>query len=178
MAGALISIGLLLVWARTSGPVPSTPTVVAVADVAAGETIEGHDLAVVDWPDTTRPAPAATTVDALVGRRATAAIRAGEPLTPLRALAPGTVSADGPGRVAVSLPPEALSASGLVRPGDRVGLVGRTDAGPRTLVDDGTVLTVDTELGTVVSVPLAAAPGVVQAASTRSIAIVLAGSGP
>jgi Flp pilus assembly protein CpaB len=113
----------------------------------------------------------------LVGRRATSQIRAGEPLTTVRALGPRTVALAGPDRVAVSLPPEALTASGLIRPGDRVGLVGRTDAGPRSLADDGVVLTVDAQIGTVVAVPGSAAPAVVQAAATDSIAIVLAGDG-
>ena len=169
----LICIAVVLIWIRTSAPVPSTPTVVAVSDVAAGEVIGASDLAVVEWPDSTRPAPAASATEVLVGRRATSAIRAGEPLTALRGLGPEAVDAGGPGRVAVSLPPEALTTSGLVRPGDRVGLVGRTDAGPRTLVDDGVVLTVDTQTGTVVAVPADAAPAVVQAAATESVALVL-----
>jgi Flp pilus assembly protein CpaB len=177
VAAVMVALGLGLIWVRTSAPVPSTPTVVAVSDVAAGDVIAAEDVTVVQWPNPTRPAPAASEVDALVGRRATSQIRAGEPLTPVRALGPRTVALAGPDRVAVSLPPEALTASGLIRPGDRVGLVGRTDAGPRSLADDGVVLTVDAQIGTVVAVPGSAAPAVVQAAATDSIAIVLAGDG-
>lgn len=177
LAVTMVVLGLGLIWLRTSAPVPSTPTVVAVSDVAAGAVITAEDVTVVQWPNPTRPAPAASEPDSLIGRRATSPIRAGEPLTPVRALGPRTVSLGGPDRVAVSLPPEALTASGLIRPGDRVGLVGRTDAGPRTLVDEGIVLTVDGQIGTVVAVPGSAAPAVVQAAATDSIAIVLAGDG-
>lgn len=177
VAAALIATGGLLLWARGNAPSPTVPTVVATSDVAAGEIVSDADVRVLGWPADSRPAPAASSAEVIIGRRSTSPIRAGEPLTEQRVVGPAVLAASGVDQVAVALPKDPLSASGLVRPGDRVNLVGRTDAGPRTLVTGAAVLTLAEESGAVLSVPASAAPAVVQAAATESIAMVLMSAG-
>jgi Flp pilus assembly protein CpaB len=176
VAAVLIALGGAGLWLRSSGPIATVPVLVAVADVPAGAIVGAEDVAVVAWPADTHPPPAQGSPDLIVGRRATAAIRSGEALTAQRVVGPDSLRDVGPDHVAVALPPDALSASGLVRPGDRVNLVGRTDAGPRTLAAGASVLTLAAEKGAVVAVPAAAAPSVVQAAATDSISMVLLAS--
>jgi pilus assembly protein CpaB len=176
VAAVLIALGGAGLWLRSNGPIATVPILVAVADVAAGEIVGAEDVAVVAWPADTQPPPAQGSPDLIVGRRATAAIRSGEALTAQRVVGPQALGEVGPDHVAVALPTDGLSASGLVRPGDRVNLVGRTDAGPRTLVSGASVLTLTAETGAVVAVPAASAPAVVQAAATDSIAMVLLSS--
>lgn len=170
LAAACICGGVLLAWGRLNQPGVSVPTVVAVADVSPGAVVSSTDVRVVDWPAESRPAPAASSPDDLVGRIAVGPILTGEPLTRQRVVAP---SALGFGEVAVALPPDPLTSSGLVRPGDSVSLVGQSQAGPRTLATAARVLTLDPEHGAVVAIPSAAAPSVAQAAATDSIAMVL-----
>jgi Flp pilus assembly protein CpaB len=174
LAVALIAVGGFLIWVRGNAPVTTIPTVVALAEVAAGDTVEPSDVHVVQWPADTHPPPAATDTTGIVGRRAAAAIRAGEPLTEQRVLGPSLLAASGAHLVAVALPLDPLSCSGLVRPGDRVHLVGRAGTGPRTLVRDAPVLTVSTQTGAVVAVPDTSAAVVVEAAALDAIALVLA----
>ncbi len=176
VAAVLIALGGAGLWLRSNGPIATVPILVAVADVAAGEIVRAEDVAVVAWPADTHPPPAQGSPDLIVGRRATAAIRSGEALTAQRVVGPQALAEVGTDHVAVALPAEGLSAAGLVRPGDRVNLVGRTDAGPRTLVSGASVLTLTAETGAVVAVPAASAPAVVQAAATDSIAMVLLSS--
>jgi hypothetical protein len=86
---------------------------------------------------------------------------------------PGLLASTGAGQVGVAIPPDPLTSSGLIRPGDLVDLVGRTQTGTRTLVAGALVLTLTEESGTVLAVPANTAAAVVQAASTDSIAMVL-----
>ena len=175
VASHLIALGALMLWARSNTPPVTIPTVVAVADVAPGELVEAADVTVVAWPADSHPPPAATSVEPIVGRRATAAIRAGEPLTDQRVVGPSLLAGAGPGAVAVALPPDPLSGSGLVRAGDRVNLIGRTQSGTtRTLATAAPVLTVAEQSGAVVAVPAAAVADIVEAAATDTIAMVLA----
>lgn len=127
----------------------------------------------VAWPADSRPAAAAGSVTPLLGRRTTAGVRAGEPLTELRVVGPSTLSQLGPDVVAVALPEEPVSGAGLVRPGDTVDVVGRSQIGARTLVSAATVLAVTEADEPIVAVPSTAAAQVVQAAATDSAAVVL-----
>ncbi|MFN8184246.1 MAG: SAF domain-containing protein [Candidatus Nanopelagicales bacterium] len=175
VAMVLIAVGGFLLWVRSTTPPVTTPTVVAVADVAAGEVVDAADVTVVAWPTDSHPPPAAASTEAIVGRRATAAIRAGEPLTDQRVVGPSLLARAGPDAVAVALPADPLSGSGLVRAGDRVNLVGRTQTGTtRTLATAAPVLSVAEKTGAVVAVPAAAAADIVEAAATDAIAMVLA----
>jgi pilus assembly protein CpaB len=171
----LVVVGAGLLWAREHAPQPTVATVVAVADVAVGEVVDAADVRLVGWPADSRPPPAASDTAGIVGRRAAATIRSGEPLTAQRVVGPGALA--GPQQVAVAIPEDPLAGSGLVRPGDLVNLVGRTEAGPRTLVTGASVLTLIDDSGAVLAVPADAAATVVQSAATDSIAMVLLGRG-
>lgn len=173
VAVMLIGSGALVLWGRNNADPPSQVTVVAVADVPAGALVGAQAVELVPWPLADRPVAAAGALDEVVGRRATAAISAGEPLTPARVVGPGALASVGPDQVAVMLAEDPLASSGLVHAGDRVNVVGQTDAGPRTLVTAATVLTVTDQSGLIVAVPASAAGAVVQAAATRSAAVVL-----
>jgi Flp pilus assembly protein CpaB len=173
LAASLIVMGGLLMWAQQHGPVPTVATVVATVDMPAGHIVSASDLQVVGWPADAHPAPAASSAETILGRRATAPIRAGEPLTEQRVVGPSVLAAAGPGQVAIALNPDPLTSSGVIRPGDRVNLVGQTDTGPRTLVQSASVLTLTEESATVLAVPGTAAAAVMQAAATDSIAMVL-----
>ena len=173
VAWALIAGGGLLLWARHNVPEPTAPTAVAVADMPIGHEIRPGEVRVVAWPTDTRPAAAASSIDVLLGRRTSAAVRAGEPLSETRVVGPSALAELGGDVVAVALSKEPLSSAGLIRPGDRVDIVGRDDAGARTLVSAATVLTVADDAGPIVAVPMDAAAQVVQAAATDSAAVVL-----
>ena len=173
VALTLIAGGGLLLWARHNVPQPTVPTAVALADMPIGHVIGADEVEVVAWPADSRPAAAARSTDALVGRRTTSPVRVGEPLTDSRAVGPSTLADLGPGSVAVALPEEPLSSAGLIRPGDRVDIVGRSQIGSRTLVSAATVLTVADDAGPIVAVPATSAAQVVQAAATDSAAVVL-----
>ena len=173
LAAVLVAVGGFLLWAQVNAPTPTMPTVVAVSDVAAGEIVQAEDVQVVAWPADSHPPPAAASAEAIVGRRATAMIRSGEPLTEQRVVGPSVLAGAGPDAVAVSLPADRWSGSGLIRPGDLVNVVGQTDGGPRTLAAAAPVLTLSPESGAVVAVPGSAAPAVVAAAATDSVAMVL-----
>ncbi len=176
LAVAFIAVGGLLLWGRDHTPLETIPTVVAVADISTGQVVGSGDVEVVAWPSDSRPPPAARDPAAIVGRRAAAAMRTGEPLTEQRVIGSSLLAITGPESVALALPSEPLSASGLVRPGDRVDVVG-SDAGvPRTLVTAAPVLSVSPDAGTVIAVPARAAATVVAAIAADAIALVLAPS--
>jgi Flp pilus assembly protein CpaB len=172
MAAVLIGVGGLMLWLQQNAPRPTLATVVAAADMQTGHIVEPGDVQIVAWPTDSRP-PAAVSGEAIVGRRVASPIRAGEPLTEQRVVGPSLLASGGADRVAVALEPNPLTASGLIRPGDLVNLVGQTDAGPRTLVEGAAVLTLTEDAGTVLAVPSFAAASVVRAAATDSIAMVL-----
>ena len=174
VAVGLIALGGVLMWSREHGPSVTVPTLVARADLAAGDMVEPDDVEVVAWPEDSRPQPVAADPGPIVGRRAACAIRAGEPLTTERVVGSSLLAATGPDAVAVALPADPLAESGLVRPGDRVNVVGAGSGTARVLADAAPVLTVDQEAATVVAVPSTAAPTIVAAAAAGSIALVLA----
>lgn len=173
LAVLLVGLGAFLLWAQDNAEPPAEATVVAVSDVAAGQIVQPADLQVVQWPLASRPDAAARSPDQVVGRAATAAISAGEPLTEARVAGPGALRAIGGEVVAVMLPDDALTGSGVIRAGDHVNVVGQTQAGARTLVSDAIVLTVMPDTGIIVAVPETSAAPVVQAAATDSAAVVL-----
>lgn len=177
LAVVLVAVGGFLLWAQDNAPPAAAPTVVAVADVPAGQRIEPSDVEVVQWPIAHRPSTAADSADDLIGRSATAAISAGEPLTAARVAGPTALAGAGAGMVAVLLPEDAMTRSGLIRPGDKVNVVGQSQAGPRTLVTGATVLSI-TDQGIIAAIPATSAGPVVQAAATKSAAVVLLSSPP
>lgn len=173
IAAALIAVGGVMLWAQQNAPRPTVATAVAITDMSAGHIVGTSDVQLVAWPADSRPTAASDTTEAILGRRVAAPVRAGEPLTDQRVVGPSLLAATGAGQVAVAIPANPLTSSGLIRPGDRVNLVGQTDAGPRTLVESAMVLTLTEDLGTVLAIPSTAAAPVVQATATDSIAMVL-----
>jgi Flp pilus assembly protein CpaB len=101
---------------------PPGPTVmvdVAAHDLPSGAVLRDDDLVARSYPAGLAPVGSAT--DAL-GRSLAAPVRAGEPITDVRLVAPSLL--DGyPGRVAVPVRITDAAAAGLLRPGDRVDLV-------------------------------------------------------
>lgn len=173
LALILLTCGALLLWGRSTSATPTAPTLVAARDVPAGQVLTADDVTVAAWPATVRPAAALAAPGDVVDRRVTSALTAGEPLTATRVVSPSSVAAAGEGLVAVLLPEDPLAAAGLVRPGDRVDVIGRTDDLARTLVSGVAVLTVTEDAGLIVAVPAGSAPDVVQAVGTDSVAAVL-----
>jgi pilus assembly protein CpaB len=109
--------------------------VVAVREIPEGATIDRQAVATVEWPATTAPAGAFTTVDSVVGRITRVAVFSGDPIVPAR-LAP---AGSGPGlEVKISPGKRAMAVrindvagiSGLIQPNSRVDVLVtlRTDA--------------------------------------------------
>jgi Flp pilus assembly protein CpaB len=124
---------------------------VAAHDLASGAVLTPDDLVARRYP--TAVAPAGSVPDP-VGRTLAAPVRAGEPVTDVRLVAPSVVVGY-PGRVALPVRVADADAAALLRVGDRVGLVA---ADPRR----GTASYV------AVDVPVLALPGV--AADTSATA--------
>lgn len=167
-----------MLWAQKNAPPATGPAVVALTEVPAGQTLTEADVEVRQWPLAHRPPAAARSPDEIVGRVATSAISAGEPLTAARVAGPGALDQLGGDNVAVTITEDPLAKSGLVRAGDRVNVVGQSEAGPRTLVNSATVLAISDEDAVIVAVPATSAGAVVQAAATRSAAVVLLSAQP
>jgi len=101
---------------------PAAPTVavtVAARDLASGTVLGHDDLVTRRYPAGT--APAGSDPGAL-GRTLAAPVRAGEPVTDVRLVAP-TLVAGYPGRVALPVRIADADAVALLRAGDRIGLV-------------------------------------------------------
>ena len=171
----LLTGGALLLWGDSSGVTPTAPTLVATRDVPAGQLLTSADVTVTDWPADLRPPATAASPDQVVNRRTTSALTPGEPVTAQRVVGPSALAAAGDGLVAVLLPEDPLAASGTVRAGDHVDVIGRSREAARTLVSGALVLTVTDEAGLIVAVPATSAVSVVEAAGSRSVAAVLQG---
>jgi Flp pilus assembly protein CpaB len=100
-------------------PAPTVPVRVAAHDLASGAVLSADDLVTRRYPADV--APPGSVSDA-VGRTLAAPVRAGEPLTDVRLVAPSLVSGY-PGRVALPVRVADADAVALVRVGDRVSLV-------------------------------------------------------
>lgn len=171
----LLTSAALMLWGRSHTDTPTEPTVVAARDVPAGQVVSAEDVTVAAWPGSVRPSAALADPGEILGRRASAALTAGEPLTALRVVGPASLAAAGPDQVAVLLPDDPLAGAGMLHPGDSVDVVGLSQDVARTLVSAASVLTVTEESGLVLAVPAAQAPAVAQAAGSGSVAAVLRG---
>lgn len=169
----LLSSAALLLWGRNHSTTPTEPTLVAARDVPAGQILTEEDVAVTAWPASVRPVAALADPSAIVGRRAVAAVAAGEPMSASRVVGPSALAASGDGRVAVLLPDDPLARAGLLHPGDHVDIVGLDGEVARTLAPAAPVLTVTEEGAVLIAVPAEAAPAVAQAAGSGSVTAVL-----
>jgi pilus assembly protein CpaB len=120
---------------RLGQRVKTQQIVVAVREIPEGATIDRQAVATVEWPVTTAPAGAFTTIDSVVGRITRVAVFSGDPIVPAR-LAP---AGSGPGlEVKISPGKRAMAVrindvagiSGLIQPNSRVDVLVtlRTDA--------------------------------------------------
>jgi pilus assembly protein CpaB len=115
--------------ARTAAArVPTTPVVAAAVDIPVATPMKAEWLTVVQWPETSRPDGAETTVDALAGRVPIVAIGKGEPILAAKLAQPGAR-----GGLAALLPPgmravavrvdDVVGVAGFIHPGDRVDVI-------------------------------------------------------
>ena len=115
-AGLAVLAGL---HAARPAPAPTVSVRVAAHDLASGIVVSGEDLVTRRYP--ADAAPPGTSGGA-VGRTLAAPVRAGEPITDVRLVAPSLL--DGyPGRVVLPVRVADADAVALLRVGDRVSLV-------------------------------------------------------
>jgi len=120
LAAACAGVAVLAgVRAVQPPPAPTVPVRVAAHDLASGVVLGPGDVVTRRWPADL--APPGSVPDA-VGRTLAAPVRAGEPVTDVRLVAPSLV-AGYPGRVALPVRVADADAVALLRVGDRVSLV-------------------------------------------------------
>ncbi|MBM7518601.1 SAF domain-containing protein [Nocardioides nitrophenolicus] len=142
IAAVLLGLAAAVTVRSLAPPPPALATlVVAARDLPAGRALAAGDLVEVAVPPDVVPDGTARHP---VGRRLAAPLRAGEPVTDVRLVGPGLGAAQPAGTVVV---PVRLSDAGqvaLLRPGDRISLLGTdTQAGTTELLAAGaTVLAV------------------------------------
>ncbi|MBN9621172.1 MAG: hypothetical protein J0H43_15820 [Actinobacteria bacterium] len=98
--------------------------VVAAHPLAVGHVLILADLAVARWPAGTVPDNARASPGSLVGARLATALHAREPVTSTRLLSGDLAAGLGPDQVATPIPLDDPHVAELVRPGDRVDVVG------------------------------------------------------
>jgi pilus assembly protein CpaB len=112
---------------------PNVTVVVTTRALPAGSLLAADDLVLASWPSRLRPAGAASTTSALLGRQVAGPIEVGEVLTTARLV--GASLADGlpAGTVAVPVTVADVAATNFVYAGDHVDLLTRdsdTDSEP------------------------------------------------
>jgi Flp pilus assembly protein CpaB len=108
------------------GPQPAGVTVVVTSrDLPAGAILAKADLRIVSLPAGAVPAGAAHEVLALLGRTIAGPVRRGETVTDARLVGPGLTAGLGPQESsAVPVRVAEAAAAALVRPGDRIDVLG------------------------------------------------------
>jgi Flp pilus assembly protein CpaB len=120
LAAACAGVAVLAaIHAARPQPVPTVPVRVAAHDLASGTVLAGDDLVTRRYPAAVAPVGS---VSQAVGRTLAGPVRAGEPVTDVRLIAPSLVSGY-PGRVALPVRVADADAVALLRVGDRVSLV-------------------------------------------------------
>jgi Flp pilus assembly protein CpaB len=120
LAAACAGVAVLAaIQAARPQPAPTVPVRVAAHDLASGTVLSGDDLVTRRYPPDIAPPGS---VSRAVGRTLAAPVRAGEPVTDVRLVAPSLVSGY-PGRVALPVRIADADAVALLRVGDRVSLV-------------------------------------------------------
>src|SRR6266536_6048822 len=127
-AAATFGAYRLLAANSASSKITTTPVVVAAKDIAEGAAIDRIDLVTAQWPTTTVPLGAFTSVDSVAGRVARVSIFTGEAIVPGRLAPAGT----GPG-LELKIPPgqramavrinDVAGISGLIQPNSRVDVL-------------------------------------------------------
>ena len=115
-AGIAVLAGL---HAARPAPAPTVPVRVAARDLVSGEVLSPGDLVVRRFPADVAPP---STSGGVLGRTLAGPVRAGEPVTDVRVVAPSLV-AGYPGRVALPVRVADAESVALLRVGDRVSMV-------------------------------------------------------
>jgi Flp pilus assembly protein CpaB len=102
----------------------SRPVVVVARDLPAGHRLTRGDLVVARWPAALRPPDAPAAPNSVLGRRLAGPLGAREIPTSSRLLGDGLTTGLGQGMVAAAVGLDDPHATDLVRPGDRVDLLG------------------------------------------------------
>jgi len=150
LAAGAVALGLGVVAPH---PPPTTPVVVAAADLRGGSALGPADLAVRRFPPSAVPTGTAGSPARWVGRTLAAPMRAGEPITDVRVVGPGLVAGYGPGIVAAPVRIADADSVALARVGDQVDVIAPDPRGqlpPTLAVGDAAVVAipaVDDELG-------------------------------
>ena len=114
--------------AASAAVIPTSPVVVAAADLQIGTELRREDLRVIDWPANAAPQAAFGTMDELVGRGLVMPMIENEPFLPMK-LAPKEAGAGlppviPPGLRALSVRVnEVIGVAGYVMPGTRVDVL-------------------------------------------------------
>jgi Flp pilus assembly protein CpaB len=127
----LLLTAALLVAVRPHPPVqeaapvaPTAEVVVAARDLAAGTVLTAADLRLAALPDSVVPAGVVRRPAGLIGQRAAGPVRRGEPVTDVRVVGPGLAAGLAAGETAVPVRLSDAESAALVRPGDRVDVLG------------------------------------------------------
>jgi len=188
-AGLLVAVAALI--AVTAPPAaraaPTAATVVAAHDLPPGRQLTAADLAVVQFPLPIRPPGALGSVAEASGRLLAGVAAEGAPVTTAGLVGPGnTALVAGPGHVAVPVRLADAAVAELVRPGQRVDVVGVGEHGSAggPLAENATVITVVEAAGgrdgpggegriVVLALPSSDAAGVASASLGRSVTVTL-----
>jgi Flp pilus assembly protein CpaB len=175
LAAGAVALGLGVV---APAPPPTTPVVLAAANLTGGGVLGPADLAVRRFPPAAVPAGAAHAPARWVGRTLAAPMRAGEPVTDVRVVGPGLVAAYAPGTVAAPVRIADADSVALTRVGDRVDVIApdpRGQLSPTLAVGNAPVVAipaVDDELGSSTAgalVVLAVSPTDAQRVAAQSV---------
>lgn len=123
LVAALVGLAVLSGLRAVAPPAPATePVVVAAHDLEGGETLGSEDLVVRRWSPGTVPRGITSRTADLVGRTLASPLRAGEPVSDRRVVAPGLL-AGYPGLEAVPVRVAEADVAPLLRVGDTVDVV-------------------------------------------------------
>jgi Flp pilus assembly protein CpaB len=123
LAAVLAGLAVLVAVRANAAPPPPTATVLTAArDLPAGALVGADDLTSAQFAPDSVPAGVLPRPAAAVGRTTTGPVRAGEPLTDVRLLAPDLL-AGYPGLVAAPVRIGDPGTARLLRVGDRISLI-------------------------------------------------------
>jgi Flp pilus assembly protein CpaB len=123
LAAVLAGLAVLVaVRANAAPPPPTVPVLTAARDLPAGAALSAGDLRSVEFAPDSVPTGVLPRAATAVGRTTTGPVRAGEPLTDVRLLAPDLL-AGYPGLVAAPVRIGDPGAVRLLRVGDRISLI-------------------------------------------------------
>lgn len=130
LAAGLAAAAVATALPALAPPPPTGTTVLAAArDLAAGTPLAAGDVVGVLLPDELLPDGALGPGEQVAGRLVAGPVRRGEPLTDVRLVGPGLLALAGdPDLVAVPVRLADPASAALVRPGDRVDVLGADSA--------------------------------------------------